>query len=179
MTTSAQTTPHAQPNAGPRMTGKGWTVLAAVLAIQLLLVLLAVLPQLSPRVSGTEIQLRVAPIDPIDPFRGAYADMSYPDLPGSSPMDERRSEDRGLAYVPLTQEGDVWVGGPIQRSQPDGLFLKCNDDSWRLRCGIESLFANQDRAIELERELGRSEMTATIKVDRWGNAALLGVEEQR
>lgn len=115
-----------------------WPVLAAVIAIQLLLVLLVVLPQLSPRVSGTEIQLRVAPYDPIDPFRGAYVDLTYPDLPTPSDYVHGDSDQLGTAYVPLRQEGDVWVAvGPIQRTAPDGLFLACDDRSWRLKCGVE------------------------------------------
>lgn len=173
MTTSARTQQQPHPSR-PAMTRKGWTILAAVLAVQLLLVLIAVLPQLSPRVSGTVVQLRVEPLDPIDPFRGAYADLSYPDLPGSQRF-ERDSQDRGAAYIPLTREGELWVGGAIQRTQPDGVFIRCDDSDWRLNCGIESFFADQDRAIALERQLVQREMTAIVKVDRWGNAALLNV----
>ena len=152
---------------------KRWPVLAAVLAIQLVFVALAVAPQLSPRVSGTEITLRVAPVDPIDPFRGAYADLDYPDLPDpSATWQHGEQPERGTAFVPLTREGDVWVGGPVQRTQPDGLFLRCNDRGWRLDCGINSWFASQDTAVALERDLIDDGALATVRVDRWGNAAI-------
>ena len=54
--------------------------LPLLLVLQLALVGLAVLPQLSARVAGDEIVLRVQPVDPIDPFRGAYVTLGYPDL---------------------------------------------------------------------------------------------------
>ena len=54
--------------------------IALVAVLQLALVPLAVLPQLSARVTGETYRMRVAPVDPIDPFRGAYIDLSYPDL---------------------------------------------------------------------------------------------------
>ena len=44
-------------------------------------------PPLSARLTGEEVALRVEPIDPIDPFRGAYVDLGYPDLPGQ-PLQE-------------------------------------------------------------------------------------------
>ncbi|MCA1783021.1 MAG: GDYXXLXY domain-containing protein [Dermatophilaceae bacterium] len=154
---------------------RGWVVLAAVLGIQLLLVLIAVAPQLSPRLSGTEITLRVGPVDPIDPFRGAYVDLSYPDLPDQSSTWDG-DDPRGTAYVPLRQEGAVWVGGRVQRTQPDGLYLRCDDGSWRLECGIESWFVGQSVAAEIERSMRNEEALATIRVDRWGNATIVDLQ---
>ncbi len=48
--------------------------------IQLALVPLAVAGPLSARLTGEEYLLEVAPVDPIDPFRGAYVALSYPGL---------------------------------------------------------------------------------------------------
>jgi uncharacterized membrane-anchored protein len=153
---------------------RGWAVLAAVLVLQLLLTLVAVLPQLSPRVSGTEVTLRVGPVDPIDPFRGAYVDLDYPDLPRP---DHSRTEERerGTAYVPLRQEGDVWVGGRVQRERPEGVFLTCDDSGWRLECGIESWFVGQSAARDIEDGMRDADARATVRVDRWGNAAIVGL----
>lgn len=153
-----------------------WPVLAGVIAVSLLLVGLVVMPQLSPRVSGTEIQLRVAPFDPIDPFRGAYVDLGYPDLPELD-FEGVEGIDRGTAYVQLRQEGDVWVSaGRIVRERPDeGLFLTCDDSGWRLSCGIESWFVDQSTAIDIERRMMDSGAIATVRVDRWGNASIVGL----
>jgi uncharacterized membrane-anchored protein len=173
MTTTQQPTEQPGTRGGGRGPGRrGWLILAAVLVVQLVLTLVAVLPQLSPRISGTEIALRVGPVDPIDPFRGAYVDLAYPDLPEPS-FDGSESQERGTAYVPLRQEGGVWVGGDIQRSEPEGLFLKCDDSGWRLECGIESWFVGQSVARELEESLRDEEAIATVRVDRWGNAAIV------
>lgn len=154
----------------PAWEEKRWPVLAGVIILSLLLVALAVSPQLTSRLSGTEVTLRVAPVDPIDPFRGAYVDLDYPDLP--RPSTYARSEDRGVAYIPLRQEGQVWVGDAIQRTAPEGLFLRCNDRGWRIDCGIHSWFAPQDKALALEQDLRDSGALATVRVDRWGNASI-------
>lgn len=54
---------------------------AGVVLTSLALLAVAVWPQLSARFTGDEVVLRVQPVDPIDPFRGAYVDLGYPDLP--------------------------------------------------------------------------------------------------
>ena len=163
---------------------------AAACAVSLALVGVAVWAPLSARLTGEEITLRVAPVDPMDPFRGAYVELSYPDLPtadGSQGPDgtfvepteeEREALDaaRGTAYVPLTRQGEVWVGGPVQRTAPaDGLYLRCDDSSWRLECGIESWFLPQDDALALEAAVRGGTAIATVKVDGSGHAALTGI----
>ena len=163
-------------------TSRAVRVVAVVLA-QLVLVGLAVWPQLSARVTGSQVVLRVEPVDPIDPFRGAYVALSYPDLPNTAVdtgLGEQEQEKvdgaRGPAYVPLTRQGDVWVGGPVQRTPPaDGLYLACDDSSWQLRCGIESWFLPQDEAAGVQDALRGGSAVATVTVDAAGHAALLGV----
>jgi uncharacterized membrane-anchored protein len=154
-----------------------------VVVAQLVLVGLAVWPQLSARVTGSEVVLRVEPVDPIDPFRGAYVALSYPDLPDSA-VDSGASEQeqeavdaaRGTAYVPLTLRGEVWVGGAVQRTPPpEGLYLACDDSSWQLECGIESWFLPQDEAAGLQAALRDGTALATVKVDGSGHAALVDV----
>lgn len=156
-------------------------VAAAVLA-QVVLVGVAVWAPMSARLTGQEVRLRVAPVDPIDPFRGAYVDLGYPDLPGQSFVDITGpgaavvDGPRGTAFVPLTRRGEVWVGGPLQRTAPaDGLYLRCDDSSWRLRCGIESLFLPQDTAAGVQDSVRGGAAVATLRVDARGHAALLGV----
>lgn len=159
-------------------------VVAAVLA-SLALLGVAVWPQLSARFAGEEIVLRVQPVDPIDPFRGAYVDLDYPDLPSqqfdeTDPLTEQEQEaydaTRGTAYVPLTRQGEVWVGGEVRRTAPeDGVYLTCDDSSWRLRCGIESWFLPQSDAQALEDAVRDGRALATVRVDGSGNAALVDI----
>lgn len=187
MSTST-TTPPTTPAPGPATATDGARrrrvlVLGAVL-VQLLLVVVAVWSPLAARVTGEEVRLRVAPVDPMDPFRGAYVDLSYPDLPGQPTQPPMTDEEvkafdatRGEAFVPLTREGEVWVGATIVRTRPaDGLYLRCDDSSWRLDCGIESWFLPQDDALALEEAVRAGAAVATVRVDGRGRAALVGVD---
>ena len=126
--------------------------LVAVVAAQAALVGVAVAPQLSARVTGDTYLFRVAPLDPIDPFRGAYVTLGYPDLRGD---DEAATfdRDRGPVYVTLVNEGGVMVADTFQRQRPSGdqPYLACDDREWQMKCGIESLFLPQDEAAAMER----------------------------
>jgi uncharacterized membrane-anchored protein len=147
-------------------------VVAAVCVGQLLLVGAAVAPRLSARLLGEEYRLAVAPVDPIDPFRGAYVALSYPGLPR-----EDASGDAGDVYVPLVRDGDVWRGVRLDRRRPAGPpYLACVSSGYAVRCGIESLFASQNQARRLEAALAGGEAVATIRVDRRGHAAVVSVE---
>lgn len=150
---------------------------AAACVVQLALVAVAVAPQLSARLTGEELRLAVAPLDPIDPFRGAYVVLDYPDLP-------LRQEDKarpltGTVFVPLSPAGDVWEGGALTAQEPSsGRYLRCDTDGWRVRCGIESLFASQDEALRIEQQLATGAV-AVVRVDDRGNAAVVRVEAAR
>ncbi len=164
------------------MTPRTTRVAAAVVA-QLVLVGVAVWAPLSARLTGEEVRLRVEPVDPIDPFRGAYVDLAYPDLPGSTGRDGLAGASdapRGTVFVPLTRHGEVWGGGAVQRSRPaQGLFLRCDDSDWRLRCGIENLFLPQGEAAAVGETVRGGTAVAVIRVDGRGHAALVGVEAPR
>lgn len=161
------------------MTGSVWGSrllrVAGACLLQVVLVGAAVAPSLSARVTGEQYRLAVTPVDPIDPFRGAYVTLDYPGLAAARP--DGRPLD-GTVFVPLEPApgGDLWQGGAARSQPPDsGPYLRCRGDGWRLRCGIESFFASQHRAHELERELADGAV-ARIRVDRRGNAAVVGIE---
>ena len=151
---------------------KRTAIVALVAAGQLVLTGVAVAPQLSARVLGDTYLVRVAPVDPIDPFRGAYVSLDYPDLQRD---DSQSSGEGGDLYVSLVQEDGVWTAGEWSRSRPaDRPYLACDDRSWQVRCGIESWFLPQDGARAAERLL-QDGAVAEIKVDSRGNAAVVGV----
>jgi uncharacterized membrane-anchored protein len=138
----------------------------------------AVYPQLSARLTGEEITLRVAPVDPIDPFRGAYVDLQYPDLDqlGGRRDDGLDDGERGDLFITLRQEGDVWVADARTRTRPEsGVYLACSDHSWEVRCGIESWFLPQDEAAAMEAAVGDGAL-ATVRIDSRGHAAIVAVE---
>lgn len=147
---------------------------AAAALVQLALVPIAVAGPLSARITGEEHLLEVAPLDPIDPFRGAYVALDYPGLPDTSTVPDGKNGD--TVYVPLVRSGEVWAGSRAVTVQPEsGPFLRCKDDSWRLRCGIDSWFLPQDEALALEQEVRDGRAVAMLKIDSRGNAALVDV----
>lgn len=146
-----------------------WVVVATI--AQLLLVPVAVYGQLSARLTGEELLLRVGPVDPIDPLRGAYVDLAYPDLQPTEA--ERRGfedhERRGTLYVVLEENDGLMVAGRFSHTRPDhGTYLACDDREWRLRCGIESLFLSQDEAARVQRDINQSGL-ANERFDDQGN----------
>ncbi|HSE07438.1 MAG TPA: GDYXXLXY domain-containing protein [Nocardioidaceae bacterium] len=157
------------------LTSRTSRVVAAV-AVQLALVPVAVADQLSARLTGEEYLLEVAPVDPMDPFRGAYVALSYPGLPNSQDLVERPDAGGDVAYVPLRQSGEVWVGETPVADPPEGPYLRCSDEGWRLRCGIESWFLPQEDAWALEQAVNDGRAVARVRVDGRGNAALVDVE---
>jgi uncharacterized membrane-anchored protein len=146
-------------------------VVAVVALVQAVLVVVAVAPRLSAQLRGEEYQLRVAPVDPIDPFRGAYVDLDYPDL------QPRRRDVRdlpsGTVYVPLVERDTVWVGDGVVAERPDQApYLTCASSGWGLSCGIESWFTGQDEAVRLENAVADGAV-ATVRIDDRGNAVIV------
>ena len=147
---------------------------AAAVVVQLALVAVAVSGQLSARLTGDEYSFRVEPVDPIDPFRGAYVALDYPDL---VPNNENLPGDRGDVFLPLTKDGEAWAAGTPTRTRPDdGPYLACTDRNYEVRCGIDSWFLPQDDARELEGAIRDGDVVARVRIDGRGNAALVAVE---
>jgi uncharacterized membrane-anchored protein len=155
-----------------------------VVAVQAALVVVGVAPQVSARLTGETHTFRVEPVDPIDPFRGAYVTLGYPDLrhdgssagqPGQGAMDDGES---GAVYITLAEEDGHSVARDYLRERPDsGTYLACDDTGWEIRCGIESWFLPQDDAAEMERVL-REGAVAEVRIDSRGNAALMDVRAE-
>ncbi len=152
---------------------------ALVAVLQLALVGAAVAPQLSARLTGEEYQLVVRPVDPIDPFRGAYVTLDYPGLraPADSRPPSMDDGESGDVYVTLVRKGDVWTSGEYSRTRPEqGPYLACDDRDWAIRCGIESWFVPQDEATGLEDALAQDGAIATVKIDDRGRAAIVALD---
>jgi uncharacterized membrane-anchored protein len=139
--------------------------LVAALAFQLALVGLVAAPRLSARLTGDEHRLQVRPVDPIDPFRGAYVTLDY--------GIEDSGGDDGPVWVPLEPDG---LGTPTDR-RPSGTAMRCRRDGGQVKCGVESFFASQDEAKRLERVLSDGAI-AVDPHDGGGRAAIPGIEER-
>jgi uncharacterized membrane-anchored protein len=141
---------------------------------QALLVAASVAPQLSAHLQGDTYLAKVAPLDPVEPVRGVYLALSYPELglDGSDPLssDGRHGEP---VYIPLTETGNTVTGGTPTRSRPEGLYLTCTDIYYQMSCGIESFFLTQEEANKLGGPLVNGQLVATIRIDNWGNATVI------
>ena len=158
------------------LTSRTGRVIVASL-VQFALVPFAVAGPLSARLTGEEYLLEVAPVDPIDPFRGAYVALTYPGLPNDQDRTEREDNGSDTAYVPLIRSGEVWVGLPVVPQRPEsGPFLRCEDEHWRLRCGIDTFFLAEDQAYKMEQAMREGEAVAKVLIDSRGNAALVEVD---
>jgi uncharacterized membrane-anchored protein len=147
--------------------------LAAVLVAQLALVGVAVAPQLSARTTGDEYLFRVAPLDPVDPFRGAYVALDYPDL---YPAGEDHGD--GDVYITLVEKDGVWVRDTYATERPaEGPYLACDAHTWQLRCGIDSYFLPQDEAESFQSMVADGQAVARVRIDSRGHAALIAVEQ--
>lgn len=153
------------------------TALVTLVALcQLALVGVGVAPQLSARLNGEDILLKVAPIDPIDPFRGAYVVLDYPDLTPPDGLWEEADAGDDHLFIVLEERDGVAVGTEWTFRRPtSGLYLACAPHSWEAKCGIESWFAAQDEAVRIEREVTGGHALAEVSVNSRGNAAITGL----
>lgn len=148
------------------------TRVALVAVAQLVLVGVAVAPRLSAYVTGEEYLLQVAGLDPIDPFRGAYTDLDYPDLQ----LEPQRPVEGEVFLLLEQQEDDTWRSTAMVTERPDeGPYLAC-EDGWRLSCGIESWFTSDDEALRLESALATGTGIATVRIDSRGHAVLVDLD---
>lgn len=180
--TSETATRHARSSRGVRV--------AVAVVVQALLLGVAVWAPLAARFTGEEVALRVGARDTWELNDDAYVHLRYPDLPGEQDFPPPELSDReieaieaeqGLAFVPLTREGETWVGGDVVRDEPaEGLFLRCDDNGWELRCGIETAYvATGPENDELRGALRTGDALATVRVDGSGRAALISVTGPR
>jgi uncharacterized membrane-anchored protein len=152
-----------------------------VVAVQAVLVAAGVAPQLSARLTGETHTFRVEAVDPIDPFRGAYVTLDYPDLHRDDGIDANAGSgngDGGTVYITLTEEDGVSVARDFLRERPEsGPYLACNDTGWEVRCGIESWFLPQDEAAAMQ-EVLIDGAVAEVRIDSRGHAALVDVRAE-
>lgn len=152
--------------------------MGAMILAGLALVAVGVFPQLSARLGGDDYQLRVAPLDPNDPFRGAYVALTYPDLNLQDTVDALSTDrmERQEFYISLERNGEVWIAGKAGTTRPeDGPYLACTTREFPASCGIESWFLPQDKARDLEQAVRDGKAIAVVRIDGRGNAVLVDV----
>jgi uncharacterized membrane-anchored protein len=142
----------------------------AALVAALVLVPLALIAWNEYRLSsGERILLRVQPVDPNDPFRGEYVDLTYP----ISRLDTRGAEAGSSVYVPLRKRGRAWTGDHVEREEPDaGTFIRGRVTGSGISYGIETFFVEEGQAIRYERAIAAGTLYAEVVLDDDGGAQL-------
>jgi uncharacterized membrane-anchored protein len=123
--------------------------------------------------TGEPLLLRTAPIDPLDPMRGAYARLDY-DISHAPRaqcrgavvdwLDEvaagtgpNRTNTVVFAALRVDEAGVAELVSLSDEPPPDGPFLRgriadLSPDGAEVRYGVEALFLQQDKALAFERE---------------------------
>jgi len=159
-----------------------------ILAVVAQAAILAAVPgkQVYARLTGKLITIKTAPVDPYDFLSGYHVVLNY-DIsrpPGFEPArwNRRSARERNKPVYVMLKEGDdgIWSATSVHdtwpRNVPDGcLVIKGRRDRRRIRYGIESYFIPEKHRGAIERDLrqNRRQAKAQVKVDRFGNAALI------
>jgi uncharacterized membrane-anchored protein len=119
--------------------------------------------------SGDRVVLLVQPVDPNDPFRGEYVDLTYP----ISRLDTRGAEPGTTVYVPLRKRGQVWTGDHVVRERPEeGTFIRGRVANFGVRYGIETFFVEEGQARKYERAIAERRLYAEVVLDDDGGGQL-------
>ncbi len=157
-----------------------------ILAVAAQSAILAAVPgrQVYTRATGKLITIKTVPVDPYDFLSGYHVVLSYEISrpPGFEPTRwDRRTVREQPVYVMLKAGDDeIWSATLAYNTWPgkvpDGcLVIKGREDGRRIRYGIESYFIPEKgrEAIEKDLRQNQRQAKAQIKVDRFGNAALI------
>ena len=121
--------------------------------------------------TGTHVTLLTQPVDPLDPFRGRYVALSYEI---SNPRGGRFASGETV-WIELVESGDRWVAERVHTSRPDTdrPVIRGQVRNGRFEFGIETYYADEDEAPELERVRGR--LLVDVVLDDDGRARIDGV----
>jgi uncharacterized membrane-anchored protein len=169
------------------------TKFVLAISLQIAIILLIVVFKLAILGSGTDILLKVSPVDPQDPLRGDYVAFQYDDI-SSLPFYYTRDQNirnGDTVYVVLSQSGKYWIGESFQKSKPPAgkLFIKGKvesggvenqpnifsyqrsvSDQLHIVYGIEQYFIPEGQGRNFN--FLNKEVAARVAVDDSGNAVL-------
>lgn len=159
-----------------------------ILAVAAQAAILAAVPgrQVYTRATGKLITIKTAPVDPYDFLSGYHVVLNY-EISRPPGFEQTRwnrrmaREPKGTVYVMLKAGPDnIWSATTVYNNWPgkvpDGCLVIKGRKSWRgIRYGIESYFIPEKLRDAIEKDLRQNQRQAKaqIKVDRFGNAALI------
>jgi len=154
-----------------------------IIAFQILILLGLIGFKEATLVTGKEVVLQTAPVDPRDIFRGDYVALSYRISTVNNTANQYSyyiSFNIGdKAYVHLEQRGDVWEATGISREYVNkwpvciaGEVTRVSPKQVILKYGIESYFVPEDKGLEIQRA---RDLKVRVSVDGFGKAVIKGL----
>ena len=132
---------------------------------------------------GREIRVKAQPVDPLDIFRGNYVVLRYEfsSLPTGFDVDRG---DRVCISLYKTGENEWRSGGSVTPERPSGGEAICGragrdavaGGEVAVEYGIETYYASESRARELERSISRGQLYAVLDLDDDGSARIERIE---
>ena len=158
--------------------------LIAAILLQCAIIAAVPVPKLITRLTGKTITIKTAPVDPYDFLSGYHVILSYEISQFNEPTPpEQRMYPRGgqIVYnVLIKGEDDVWKSQSLHQSFPKdisegAIVIKGKWKGGRIEYGIEKFFIPEEKRQDIERDLRQNQRQALadIRVDRFGNAALV------
>ena len=158
--------------------------LAAVVLVQLAVPLALAGIAAADLAFGREIRLRAQPVDPLDVFRGNYVvlrygpsrlDTAYPIRRGDrvcTHLDEENGAWTGRFAIPEPDSGSTVICGRARRDADAGTTVE-------VEYGIETYYASEEKAQEIERAIGRVPVYVVLDLDEDGSARIKRIEFER
>jgi uncharacterized membrane-anchored protein len=155
-----------------------------LLAVLIQVLIVASVPgkQIYARMTGRLITIKTAPVDPYNFLSGYYVNLSYQI---SRPPQDISMQDMPKipVYVVLKEDpNNVWVIDSVHKQWPadvgpDKVVIKGRGFYRMIEYGIESYFIPEEKRKTIEHDLrnNRDKIYAQIKVDKFGNAALVNL----
>ena len=132
---------------------------------------------------GREIRVKAQPVDPLDIFRGNYVVLRYEFSSLPVGFDVDRGE-RICVSLYKAGESEWRSGGSAIPERPSGGDAICGqarrdavaDSEVAVEYGIETYYASESRAREIERSISRGQVYAVLDLDDDGSARIERLE---
>ena len=158
--------------------------LIAAILFQCAIIAAVPAPKLFTRLTGQTITIKTAPVDPYDFLSGYHVILSFEISQLADPISpEQRMyyyQNQNLYNVLTKDENSTWNSQFLHESFPkdipDGaIVIKGKWKGGRIEYGIEKFFIPEEKRQDIERDLRQNQRQALadIRVDRFGNAALI------
>lgn len=155
------------------------------IGLQVGIIFLIIISKLLIIGSGTEVLLKIKPVDPRDPLRGDYVTFSYYISTITSYRTDSKLQRGDVAYVILTKSSNYWRATTVQSNKPDSnqIFLrgtiknintiKNSNTVYTLEYGIEDYFIPENSGRTLTPF--RNDIYARVVIDKNGYPVLKGL----